>query len=619
MQESTYLEQIENNWQYKFADLLTLSKKEVHLRIVTLLETRFRQHLSWSLDIVRVRGDAETSFSDSKTIVPDLWVETISNNPVSDQQIVETCLVVSIVDHVDEEQKKLALDKCLGIKGLQELVLININKLFIEVLRKNEECWISSNFDEKSLVHIETVDMFFKASEIWGNESESTIKSNVSIDNKFQSSTQDYDGDRFLFRSKLNHMESGRGYLIKIAEELDYQSPKWITKCVGENINAINNESVLNKIAPVLRYSPSDLKKHFYLKVDDPLTKSLRTFFGQKVQRSFLNFTTPRICPLCIAEHDHVKGYWDINLVVACPEHNCELVDTCPDCYKPLRWNRSSISKCNCGFKFTSLIGTPASQNILNMTKVIYQAADQSRCFFNAESSVCFSEDVLNLSLQNLLKLINYIGSKFRPKHKNEKNLYARKNIMRNRFDVIETAGIVLSEWPNNYFEQLYITNITYKIKNKSNEQVIINFYRFYKDLNKHFSDPEFTFLRNAFDEYLNTYWETLFQAFLLSNGIDIYPNWVTSDQLSVLNNQSDMNYYRRIYHADKLIGVDGVNETKAQMDVWLDKKCIEMWIKEYIKSQTRESYKTDFELKLGRIVKILRRLDQDNNCHSYG
>jgi hypothetical protein len=117
-QKSTYSEQVENNWQYKSAELLTLSKKEVHHRIVTLLEDRLRQHLSWSLDIVRVRGDAETSFSDLNTVVPDIWVETLSNNPVSDQQIVETCLVVSIINHVDDEEKKQVLGKCLGIAKL---------------------------------------------------------------------------------------------------------------------------------------------------------------------------------------------------------------------------------------------------------------------------------------------------------------------------------------------------------------------------------------------------------------------------------------------------------------------------------------------------------------------
>ena len=192
-QESTYLEQAENNWQYKSAELITLSKKEVHHRIVTLLEDRLRQHLSWSLDIVRVRGDAETSFSDLNTIVPDIWVETLSNNPVSDQQIVETCLVVSIIDHVDDEEKKQVLGKCLGIKGLRELVLINTNKLSIQVLRKSEEFWILSSYDEKSIVPIEIVDMHLNAYEIWGNDSESSIKSNENLDKESEFSSLPYD------------------------------------------------------------------------------------------------------------------------------------------------------------------------------------------------------------------------------------------------------------------------------------------------------------------------------------------------------------------------------------------------------------------------------------------
>lgn len=615
-QESTYLEQAENNWQYKSAELLTLSKKEVHHRIVTLLEDRLRQHLSWSLDIVRVRGDAETSFSDLNTIVPDIWVETLSNNLVSDQQIVETCLVVSIIDHVDDEEKKKVLGKCLGIKGLRELVLINTNKLLIEVLRKSEEFWILSSYDEKSIVPIEIVDMHLNAHEIWGNDSESSIQSNENIEKESGFSSLPYEGDRFLFRSKLNHMESGRGYLIKIAEELDYKSPQWITSCVGENINAINNEPVLNKLAPVLRYPPSEFKKHFYLNVGGLGANSLRSFFGQTVPKKFLNFSTPRICPLCITEHGYIKGYWDINLVTACPEHNCELIDTCPDCYKPLTWNRSSISKCNCGFRFSNIKGIPASKNLLNMTKLIYQAAEQSENFVDVVPKLGFSQEILNLSLQNLLKLTNYIGFKFRPKREDLKKIAARRNVLRHRFDVVETAGTVLSEWPSNYLEQLYIINITYQVKTTVNEQVFVNFHRFYKELIKDFSAPEFNFLRDAFDEYLNSYWETIFRVFLLSNGVHIYPNWVISEQLLMLNDQSDMKDYRMTYHMDKLIGLDGEISAIGQADIWLDKNCIEMWIKEYIKLNTTEFYKKDFELKLGRILNIFKRLNHENDCY---
>ena len=382
------------------------------------------------------------------------------------------------------------------------------------------------------------------------------------------------------------------------------------TSCVGENLNAINNESVLNKLAPVLRYSPSEFKKHFYLNVSGVGANSLRSFFGQTIQMKFLNFSSPRICPLCISEHGYIKGYWDINLVTACPEHNCELVDTCPDCYKPLTWKRSSISKCNCGFRFSNLKGISASQNLLNMTKVIYQAADQSRNFVDVAYKLGFSHDILNLSLQNLLKLTNYIGLKFRQKREDVKKIDARRNVLRHRFDVVETAGIVLSEWPNNYLEQLYIKNITYQVKNTVNEQVIINFRHYYKELIKDFSAPEFNFLRDAFDEYLKKYWETIFRAFLLSNGVNIDPILVISEQLSMLSDQSHMKSFRKTFYMYKLICLDGNIAATGQAAVWLDKNCIELWINEYIKLSTSESYKKEFELKLGRILNIFKSLN---------
>jgi hypothetical protein len=85
-----------------------------------------------------------------------------------------------------------------------------------------------------------------------------------------------------------------------------------------------------------------------------------------------------------------------------------------------------------------------------------------------------------------------------------------------------------------------------------------------------------------------------------------------------MLNDQSNMEDYRKTYHMDKLIGIDGEIAATGQADVWLDKNCIEMWIKEYIKLSTSESYKKDFELKLGRILNIFKRLNHENNCHSH-
>lgn len=59
-----------------------------------------------------------------------------------------------------------------------------------------------------------------------------------------------------------------------------------------------------------------------------------------------------------------------------------------------------------------------------------------------------------------------------------------------------------------------------------------------------------------------------------------------------------------------KLICLDGKIAATGQAAVWLDKNCIELWINEYIKLSTSESYKKEFELKLGRILNIFKSLN---------
>lgn len=614
--ESTYLEQVKNKWQYKSAKLLTLSKKEVHHHIVTLLEDRLRQHLSWSLDIVRVRGDAETSFSDLNTIVPDIWVETLSNNPVSDQQIVETSLVVSVIDYADNDEEKQALDRCLSIKGLRELVLINIKSSVIKVLRRNDDLWSLSTYDQNSIVPIEIVNMHFNAYELWANCSALETVSKVTEENVSEFTPQDYDGGMVLYRPDIKPLESGRSYLIRLTETLDYKSPEWITSSVGENIRGIHNEKVLDKIAPVLRYSPKNLKKHFYLPVSGTGDNGLRSFFGHIIKNKYLSLSTSRVCPLCIKEYCYIKGHWDINLITACPEHGCELINTCPDCFKPLAWNRTSLSKCKCGHNLTEVRVMPASQNTVNMTKVMYQVMDPTQKFIDAGGAPDFSPYLFELSLESLLKITHYIGLKFREKQENIKYKARKKSALHNRSVMVETAGAVLSDWPHNYHEQLYITNITYEVKTKNNEQVIKKLRYFYQDLIKYFGEAEFKFLRDAFDDYLNKYWETIFRALLLSNGVNIYPNWFPSEQLSGLKDRSDIRDYCNIYDLRKIIGLDGRSAVTGQDEIWLDQNYIEMCIKEYIKSSSKESIKKNLDIKIGRILNILIKLNNERGLH---
>jgi len=54
----------------------------------------------------------------------------------------------------------------------------------------------------------------------------------------------------------------------------------------------------------------------------------------------------PRICTACLAE-DHVMDWrWGIATVARCPKHKLPLIDTCPQCDKPIAWDANLFEFC---------------------------------------------------------------------------------------------------------------------------------------------------------------------------------------------------------------------------------------------------------------------------------
>lgn len=56
-----------------------------------------------------------------------------------------------------------------------------------------------------------------------------------------------------------------------------------------------------------------------------------------------------RVCPACLAESRHVRSWWDLVAVQACPDHDTLLVDGLPD--DPLKWSEPVIGMTRAGVR----------------------------------------------------------------------------------------------------------------------------------------------------------------------------------------------------------------------------------------------------------------------------
>lgn len=570
----------------------SIEKIDRHKCIVKFLEEKLRHHLSWSLDRVCVRGDSEFSISDLNAVIPDIWIETISDSPVTTQQVVETSLVIAVID-TDEDIKIIAIEKCLNIPSLRELVLISVNRLDVEIFNRGNNGWASSIYDNQSAVLIEAVGISFTMSEISVNFFTSNkiysqgiapelITYKISSEIDAISNTKINEDFQIPYRPDILPMESGRGYLIRLAEELGYISPLIITNLIGAKIKGIDNHQVLNNLASILRYSPQELKKHFYCNEDGPGKHFLRFYFGHTISAKYLNLQFPRLCPLCITESPVIKAQWDINQITVCPIHRCELIDTCPKCQKPLLWHRAKVSKCKCGFKLNELNPTPASLNSIEITKVIYHAIDPSLSKMEYQNESNFNPELLKLSLPNLLKVIEIIGVSFGRSSNYTNKLNLKRNNLKDGLEVVEKAALVLADWPNNYYAHLRIVKNNYHTKNTSERSVIKAFGVYYHQLFRNFKDQQFNFFIEAFEQYLNNEWDGVFRTSLISSSINIHSQWLTPRQASKLINGLGVKGIRRLYLEGKITGTEKIIKSTGRREIWIERKSLDEWIKKY-------------------------------------
>jgi len=60
---------------------------------------------------------------------------------------------------------------------------------------------------------------------------------------------------------------------------------------------------------------------------------------SRHVQRLIARFI--RICPICMAHSSVINSMWQCITVARCPEHQTKLIDCCPECNEPLKWQAS--------------------------------------------------------------------------------------------------------------------------------------------------------------------------------------------------------------------------------------------------------------------------------------
>jgi len=165
--------------------------------------------------------------------------------------------------------------------------------------------------------------------------------------------------------------ESGAGFCLRLAER-NRMSMVQLRGLLGLPPDKAIRKEHVKRLGLLCGADPGRLAEKF----PDALrfARAGMHFWGHSLRLpSYVRWTRPQICPLCLAQRRICFAEWDLTFSCVCLEHSCPLLDDCPTCGAPLRWERPATEWC-AGHHFLGKLpnkAEPVSPELLEMQSVL--------------------------------------------------------------------------------------------------------------------------------------------------------------------------------------------------------------------------------------------------------
>lgn len=222
---------------------------------------------------------------------------------------------------------------------------------------------------------------------------------------------------RLLVRPAPLKGESLRGFLLRVGERNGCgKGANLFSALTGNNGGRyIVSDHALDNVAHALSLGRQQIETISYRPVAKGVTNQCQ-FFGHTVSVNHLRSSQPAVCPDCLAQQQAISGLWDLRAVCVCPHHGKWLIDRCPACDESLKWNRTSVISCQCGFDLRKVETKPAPPDVLTLTALVYEMVLNDLPAF-AEQSLGYPEEVRQIPLNELFGLFRYVAEVLVPAH----------------------------------------------------------------------------------------------------------------------------------------------------------------------------------------------------------
>lgn len=156
--------------------------------------------------------------------------------------------------------------------------------------------------------------------------------------------------------------ESLRGYLLRLTEENNYPTSRWLSQLEPMLSRKTCDDQTLEALTRLTGFTSNELRCLKY------------SLGNTKLAARFMSLN-PRVCPVCLEECGYLDAVWDVAFSCCCPYHGSYLIDSCPKCCKPLLWDRPGVTQCNCGADLKRAPIVNAKPQVLMLNARIWAAA----------------------------------------------------------------------------------------------------------------------------------------------------------------------------------------------------------------------------------------------------
>ena len=303
------------------------------------------------------------------------------------------------------------------------------------------------------------------------------------------------------------------GYILRLSQVNRYSSPQWIYNLASIPQYAANGNFCdrttqdFSKLTQLLSIEESVLWKMAFREYKSNKVARVK-FFGRSLPTYNLSKLKAKVCPCCLAEKPYCRKIWNLIPLTVCPTHHCLLVDVCPQCDRPIRWDRNSVNKC----KYCELDWRDIRSEVLQLPNTIPSHLLFASCGIKKleKDKLQLIRDchpILNLELEQLISLFSFFAGqlidvgdttgKFISANRNNAELHK----------LLLAAWDYLQDFPNGFERFLD----WYKEKSSHPQRdtgIARDFRNFYCRLYKNFPRHTFGFLHEAFENYLATKWD---------------------------------------------------------------------------------------------------------------